>query len=284
MMAYVFGLITYLGWGSGDLFGTFATRRIGPYLTTFWAFAFAAILGAFYVPFALGNLHTVTPLLFAQTVLLGAIYIIGNVTFNEALRLSSAPIVGTVGGSFAALTVLLSYLFLGETISPLSIALIVMVFAGVFITTTAHNQKRDAGYARGMILALVSFLFWGIYFTFNKVLMARMGWFWPNYIPILLFPFIGAYMKLRHMKVALPQKGTAIPLVLNAVALRGGDFAFNIGASLGLTATIAPFGGAYPTLFAILSYLVFRDPLNRKQIVGILIALCGIVALGFVGR
>lgn len=283
MIAYLFGMIAYVGWGSGDVFGTFATRKVGPYITTFWAFAFAAILGSFYVPFALRDLHALTPGLFMLNLLLGVMYVGGNLTFNEALRLSSAPIVGTIGGSFAALTVLLSYLFLGETISVLRIALICIVFLGVYITTTSHTQKKDAGFTKGIILALISLIVWGIYFTFNKILMSRMGWFWPNYIPMLLFPLIGIYMKWKHIPFILPKRDVAVPLFFNALMLRGGDVAFNVGASMGLTATVAPLGGAYPTLFAVLSYFVFRDPLNRKQVAGIIIALGGLVALGFVG-
>lgn len=284
MPAYIFGLISYLGWGSGDVFGTFATRKIGAYQTTFWVFAVGALLGSIYIPFALKELYSITPTLLIINIALGALYIIGNITFNEALRLSSAPIVGTIGGSFAALTILLSYIFLGEKLSTIHILLILVVFIGVFITSTAHTQQKDKGFSKGIFLSLISFVFWGIYFTFNKILMQSMGWFWPNYIPLLLFPCIGIYMKWKNIKISVPKINIALPIALSAIALRGGDFAFNIGASLGLTATIAPFGGAYPTLFAVLSYIVFRDPLNRKQIFGIILALAGLVALGFVGN
>ncbi len=283
MNAIFYGLISYVGWGTGDIFGTFATRKVGPYITTFWAFAFGAILGSFYIPFALPQLQAITPTLLLANIALGLLYVGGNLTFNEALRLSSAPIVGTIGGSFSALTVLLSFLFLGEKISSLHTLLIFIVFAGVYITTTGHGLKSDVNTKRGITLALLSFLVWGTYFTFLKILMASMGWFWPNYIPLLLFPLIGIYMKYKKIPFTLPRPKIMLPLFFNALLLRGGDFAFNIGASLGLTATVAPFGGSYPTLFAVLSYIVFRDPLNRKQIIGILIALAGLVALGFTG-
>lgn len=283
MSAIFYGLISYIGWGTGDIFGTYATRKVGPYVTTFWAFAFGALLGSLYIPFALSDLSAFTPQLLLINILLGVLYVGGNLMFNEALRLSSAPIVGTIGGSFSALTVLLSFVFLGEKISFIHTILIVVVFTGVYITTTAHGQKHDANAKRGITLAFLSFIVWGTYFTFLKVIMHSVGWFWPNYIPILLFPMIGVYMKWKKIPFLIPKIGVMTPLFFNALLLRGGDFAFNIGASLGLTATVAPFGGSYPTLFALLSHLVFHDPLSYKQIVGILIALTGLVALGFTG-
>ena len=98
MIAYLFGLIAYLGWGSGDVFGTFATRKVGPYITTFWAFAFAAILGSFYIPFAIGDLRTLTPGLFVLNLLLGIMYVGGNLTLTKRsaspVRLSSARSAG----------------------------------------------------------------------------------------------------------------------------------------------------------------------------------------------
>ena len=100
-----------------------------------------------------------------------------------------------------------------------------------------------------------------------------------TYLVISINWFIHA---MEKMPLIIPKFNIALPLFLNALTLRGGDFAFNIGASMGLTATIAPIGGAYPTLFAVLSYFVFRDPLNKKQIAGIIIALTGLVALGFI--
>lgn len=283
MNAIFFGLIAYIGWGSGDIFGTFATRKVGAYITTFWAFAFSALIGGLYIPFALEKLPTITPSLLFINILLGIIYIGGNLMFNEALRLSSAPIVGTIGGSFSALTILLSYIFLGEKLSILHTLLILVVFTGVYITTTGHALKKNKETSKGIILALSSFVVWGIYFTFIKVLMRTMGWFWPNYIPLLLFPIIALYMKWKKMTLVFPKFGIATPMFLNALTLRGGDFAFNIGASMGLTATVAPLGGAYPTLFAVLSYFIFKDPISKKQLIGILIALTGLVALGFMG-
>lgn len=282
MAAIWFGFIAYFGWGSGDIFGAYASRKIGPYVTTFWAFAFGALLASFYIPFALQDITRITPLLFMQSIALGSLYVIGNLTFNEALRISSAPLVGTIGGSFPALTIILSYIFLNESLSITRVFLIALVFLGIIITSSTHGGVRDHMYFKGIIMALISFIFWGIYFTFNKVLMSAMGWFWPNYIPLLMFPLIFFYMRLKKITFIKPTGKISIALILNAITLRGGDFAFNIGASLGHTAIVAPIGGAYPTLFAVLSYFVFRDPLNKTQIAGIVIALAGLVALGFV--
>lgn len=69
------------------------------------------------------------------------------------------------------------------------------------------------------------------------------------------------------------------PIIISTLLLRFGDFAYNIGISRGLTAIVVPIAGAYPTLFAVLGFLVFKDPIKRQQILGIVITLIGIVTL-----
>ena len=58
-----------------------------------------------------------------------------------------------------------------------------------------------------------------------------------------------------------------------------GNFAYNLGLSHGYATIIAPIAGSYPTLFVILSYLVFKQKLTRQQLLGVIVSLIGIVAL-----
>jgi len=64
--------------------------------------------------------------------------------------------------------------------------------------------------------------------------------------------------------------------------LRGGDFIFNVGLQKGLAAVVAPIASAAPTLSVILAGILFHEKPTQKQIIGIVLALIGIVALGFV--
>lgn len=283
MSAYFFGLIACIGWGSGDIFGAIASRKTDAYSTTFWSFVIATMISSLYIPWAIGDLVKITPFILSINLLLGIFYVAGQVGLNEALKESNAPIIGTIVGSWPALTILLSFFFFGERVSLAQAGVIGLIALGVCITSlgSGSTNTKHSLTKKSVLIALFCLIAWGFYFTFIKVLMKEIGWFWPNYISALLFPLIYFYMKWSHLPLRIPQRSVTLPIALNAITLRGADFAFNIGASMGLTATVAPIGGAYPTLFAILSYFVFRDPLNKKQIMGIIIALTGLVLLGF---
>jgi len=93
-LAIFLALITFFGWGTGDLFTVVATRKVGASLTTFWVFFFSFLLSLIALPFAPHDIGAITLPLLALNIFLGVLLISGNVLISEAFRLSSAPLVG----------------------------------------------------------------------------------------------------------------------------------------------------------------------------------------------
>ena len=59
-----------------------------------------------------------------------------------------------------------------------------------------------------------------------------------------------------------------------------GTITFNYAISNGANiAIIAPIASAYPTLYVLLAFLIFKDKITKQQILGIIITLAGIVSL-----
>lgn len=190
--------------------------------------------------------------------------------------------VGTISASFPAVTVVLSIIFLKESITPSQAFSILIILLGVIISSLDFRELRNRQLltSRGVLLALITALLMGVYWTFIKIPVREIGWFWAGLIPIFTFPLVLVFMKLRNIKLNGPKiKGSLLPLFANAVLLGIGSFGFNYAISKDLTAIVAPIAGSYPTLFVILAYLVFKDSITRKEIVGIIITLVGIILL-----
>lgn len=285
MPAIFYAIVSYLGWGAGDVFGAVATRRIGAYSTSFWVAVIGVLVFSFYTPFALMELVNYNPPLLMLNILLAFLYVAVNVLINLAFQISNVSLIGTIFSSFAAFTSLFSLIFMGERVSlPQGLAMMV-VFLGVFISTLDIKELKKGRLIedKGVRIALTAMIFAALYFTFIKIPVAKVGWFWPNYLPILLFPLVFFYMKARKIKLEKPNlEGALAPLIICTIMLRSGDFAFNLGISKGLTSIVAPIAGAYPTLFAALSFFVFREPLKKQQLAGIVTTLAGIVFLSAV--
>ncbi|MEK7577275.1 MAG: DMT family transporter [Patescibacteria group bacterium] len=284
MNAIFFALISYVGWGSGDIFGAIAARKIGGYKTTFWIMLAAAIL---FSPLTIiyWNSLISTPLsIIILATFIGFFYQSGNFAVNEALRRTDASIALTVMGSFGAFIVLFSTVFLRESLPLFHAGIIILIFIGVFLCTYQPKSSIKTLDMKGVWFALYAAISFGIFFTAVKVFSSTLSWFWPIYLSFLWIPFIYLYLRKIHIKPALSDiKSAFIPLLFNLLLLRGADFTFNIGLQLGLASVVAPIASASPTLSVILAFIIFHEKPTRRQLFGIALALIGIVLLGFAG-
>ncbi|MEX2354991.1 MAG: EamA family transporter [Candidatus Woykebacteria bacterium] len=282
MQPIFFAIIAYIIWGS-NVFGTIATRKIGPYKTTFWLLLFLIpIYGLFCLLFPNG-LQNLTPTLFLLNLFLGIIGGLSLILFYEALRLGNASLVTTISASYPALVVILSIVFLREGMTTQQVIAILIILLGVIISSINFRDVKDGKFKldAGAVLAIMTMIVWGVYYTFIKIPIDIIGPAWPNLIAALAYPSILIVLKIKNIKIDLKDfKQTKYPLIFNAIFLGGGLLAFNYAVGLGGNVSIVtPISASYPTLFAVVAYFVFKDAINKQQILGIVTTLVGIVLL-----
>ena len=282
MPAILFALLSYLGWGAGDLFATIAARKIGPYTSTFWYVSLQFIiflpLGIFFI----SDLNKITFELFILILSLAVLGNIGLVTFYEGIRVGNAPLVGTISSSFIALTVILSIIFLKESITNIQALAILIIFAGLVISGLDFNEIKSRNFFvnRGVLYGLISMVTWGVYWTFIKIPVVKMGWFWPSIIASSSFPLVYLYMRAKRIDLKpINYQKARNPLILNAALIGLGSLSYYYAISRGLIAIVAPIAGSYPTLFAVLAFIFFKDKITKQQVAGIITTLAGIVLL-----
>ena len=90
-------------------------------------------------------------------------------------------------------------------------------------------------------------------------------------------------MRIKKIPLVSPLKTkTLLPILGSTISLRIGDIIFNLGLHSGLAKIVAPIAGAYPVLFVILAFFVFKDPIKKQQMIGIVVTLLGIVLLSII--
>lgn len=277
-----FAFITFFGWGIGDLLVAVTARRLNPYTGTLWSMVLTIILFGTYIPFAFSDLTKLTPFLLLLNIVLGIILIAGIIAYREGFRIGNVALVSTIGSSFTAVTTIMALIFFNERLTLLQTITIVTIFIGLFLSMFKIDEirSRKVVLEKGLVLGAIAMACWSIYFTFIKIPAKEIGWFWPNYITFLLFPFLYLFMRLRKIPILSPNTNKAfIPLVASTITARIAEFSFNLGVSRGFTSIVAPIAGASPVLTVFLAFLTFRDPITRQQIIGIIVTLVGIVLL-----
>src|SRR3990172_11240220 len=163
-LAIFLALITFIGWGTGDLFTIVATRKIGANLTTFWVFFFSFILSLLLFPFVPLDLGGITLPLLLLNIFLGILYVSGNVLISEAFRVSSAPLVGIIIQAFPAVVLVLSALIFKDVITSTQAIFILIIFFGVFLCSVDLKKVRNSEKTldHGVFIALIAMVFLSI--------------------------------------------------------------------------------------------------------------------------
>lgn len=288
MEAIIFALISYFTWGGGVFAETIVARKLSSYSLLFWGFLLSFLLTSLYAPFALKDLAGLTPGLFVFNLLLAiSTLVLGIVLYYEALKVENRALIGSIASSYLFVTIILSILLLGERVTLQQLIAILIVLFGLSIAIFDFKEILDKNFkiSKGLLLALGAAVLWGIWFTFIKIPVSKIGWFWPNYIAFLTFPLIFLFIKIRGQKIENFNKpGVIAPLFISTVLVRVAEFSYNLGISKGLVAIVAPIAGANPTLFVLLAFLFLKDPIKKQQLLGIIVTLAGIVLLSVVTR
>src|SRR3990167_8681630 len=135
MPAIFFALVSFLGWGIGDIFATITTRKIGSYSTYFWYLLSGLIITSLYGIFNLDKLQNLTFATLVLTFMIGVAGIIGLLAFYEGLSVGNAPLVATISASSAAVAVVLSLIFLKQRIDSYQGLSILVIFSGIVISS-----------------------------------------------------------------------------------------------------------------------------------------------------
>lgn len=280
-------LIPLIGWGLGDVFGIYSSRKVGSYLTTFCQFLFAIALFSLVLPFVQSDFSKVTTGLLVLNIMFGSLYVLANFFVNEGFKQASAPVVGIIIQSFPAIVLILSALIFKDPLSPKQLLWALLVFIGVFLCSVDLRELRKTKFEFdvGIKYALVAAGVFSIYFTFFRIFASQYGWFLPNYISFLTLP-IALYLAKKVIKekskLYIPKDYKVLgAMIVSSLFIRSGDIALNLGVSQGLSSIVSPIAGAAPVVFVIASALAFKDKVTPQQVAGIVLSILGIIGLSF---
>ncbi len=285
MIAIIFALIAAIGWGTADVFGGLVARKMNGYSASVWSYVICLIIASFYIPFAWHDLSLITPYIGFLLVILTIIGALPLMSLYEAIKLGNASLVGTIAGANGGLVVILSVLFLGERINLYQVLSILAILIGLFLSSIDFSSigVKQLLSDKGIPHAFVALVTWGVYFTFIKIPIESIGWFWPAYLSWWGFAIVLVIMKIKSIKLEyIKEKRDLVYMISNGLLGTIALFAFNYALVNGQNSVVSPLSSSYPALFAIIAYFVFKDRLSKQQIAGIVITLAGVTSLSLV--
>ncbi len=292
-------LIAMFCWGIADFLQALVIKKIGSLKTMFFGNLFGIFFSLFFFFyfFSLGKIHidlTSFLLLFGA----GIIDVIGVYNFMKSFEIGEISIVTPISASYSLVTVILAFLFLGETLSFLKIISILIILFGIVLVSTDLKKLKNLHTARGVKESLIALFVWGFYFfvigvvskrlfdyTFSgmaltpfeaKVSVAINLFFFSNIINTgLMILFSGIKEKNKSFSV-LKAKNVLLFIFINFVLYNVAWIAVNYGIAQDLVSIVTPVSSLYPALTVVLAWFFLKEKLVLNQKIGVFLTIFGI--------
>jgi drug/metabolite transporter (DMT)-like permease len=208
--------------------------------------------------------------------------------YLRALQLIGASLTGITGSLYSPFVVALSLLFLGEYLSSWQYAGMILVLAGVILVGYRRKSATiEHPPIRGFVYATLAVFFTALGIVIIKPISNELPFFW-----IILIRSFGGYITMVLYGIIM-RKPLSISHVIKA---KGGTWLI-LGAFIGqylsmmiwvagykyTSASIASILNETASIFIlILSWLILKEELTRRKIIGIMITLSGVALILFI--
>lgn len=220
-----------------------------------------------------------------MSILISLVAVIAFPCFIAAFQKGSVVTTGIIANSYPAVTILLSIFILGESPSAVQILAIMTILIGVFLASSPEKtsnffkelKKGGSGYA------LATMLLWGIYYSLIKFPVDEIGPFIPQYSAfVTMFVTFSIYTVFKRDKRAIKKPILLWLLTIDQVLAQVASLSFSYAIKAGPVSVVSPIAGSNPVFFVIIASILFKEHLARKQWVGVITTISGILLISFV--
>ncbi len=272
-------------WGLGTVAAKPGTDRLGPRTMGLGATLVEGIAFGLVGLFLPRTALPADPLFSLSAVAAGALGAVGYLFFYEGMRVGSVGLVGTISAASPMLTVVLSVLFLRESLGPYQVLGIALIMFCILVL--AYEPKRRSASRRAAIaLSLAGFFVWGLWGVLVKTSVSALGE--GNMDLLLASAYLGvtaAYAILRRRPAAVgdpPSERTWALGVFVFLAGALGAVGLTIAYDLGPAALVGPISGTYPIIATLGAAAFLKEKLDWRIAAALLAFGIGIALLSTV--
>lgn len=279
------GLGGMFGWGIYDFFAGLYSKKIGPYKTFFWS----QLAGLFFV-LLLMSVFTVTynlPVLaFVLLPIATLFYSAGYLLFMKGFEVGNISIVAAVMNLWAVFTMLIAFIFMGQRLSALQSAGVLMIISGATLASLNWNDIRKKRFqlSSGVKETVLGAFFFGVFWNISEVISEQIGWLLTTLfvkVGIILFVLLLSFFIKRELDLTQATTKTKLMVLLMGIIEAGAVAIVNFGLTVGDAILITPVASALSVVTITMAVLFLKDNITKLQGLGIITAICGIIATGF---
>lgn len=269
----IIGII--LSWGIAQVLIKRGFRHLSP----FQSYALDTFVALFlWLPYGFlagGQLTDITPVFAGIFILLG----ISLAGYYYVVEKGPVSVVIPIFSASPIITVLLSYVFLGERLGTVQLIAIFLTILGVIMTSLPGKKERKVP-ETWVILALFLTIVWGLETILVKYAVDALG----NATGMILLTFgqigtVTLWRLISPQKQIVPQipKRYFLPTLIGVVLWNGGTIAYMIAMEHSLASLVGPLSNAYVVVTVLFSAVYLKEKIRPVQYLGILLTTFGVI-------
>ncbi len=276
------GLVCMASWGGADFFGAFASRKVGHFITLFWAYVVAFFVTLVYLLFSPQSFN-LSPEMIGILALVGLLQAVALMFFYKGLEVGLVSVVSPIASSYSLIVVLLGIILLKEQLTTLQGLAILLIILGVPLVSVNLNEllrNRANLFQKGIKEAFISFFTWGFSYFLLTPVVREAGWFWPTLVDIFFIVlFLLIWGLLARNKFLNFQRPSLLAIFSDGFLTSVGYLAYSIGLLYSLVSIVTPVSTIFPVVTIILARIFFKEKLFWNQVLGIAGVIGGLVLL-----
>lgn len=282
-MGIAFGLAAAVLWGLADYSAALASRLTGAFRVVL-GFHVVSTVALGIIVAATGALDGFDPADLWKFVWIGALGTVSYLAFYKALEIGPISILSPIVSAYAAVSVVLAVIVLGEVLTAGQITAVVVVILGVVLASSDLRQVHAIGGRQllGLALAFVTVLAIGTFVFANAYYAIELGWLVPIFLSRGFATVFLLAISLRDAGWRFHDRSPQLAglIALLAAVDTGGYVAFNIGAERAETSIVSAASAPYAVIPILGGVLFFGERPAPVQWIGIAAVVAGVVLLG----
>jgi len=278
----LFAITAMLSWGTADFFAKKAIDKVG-YKTSLLLNHLVAFVPLIILSVLFFKLPPLSAELVLITISAGVLGIIAYIFLYRGFQKGNISVVSPISASWSVITTILAVLLFQETLTPLQIVGIIIVFIGIFFASTNFAELKKSirqGRSSGISDGLISMVAWGITYTLLRPITLAFG---PLiallFLRITAITILFSYTKISKTKISLPTR-----LIFMFIAVAGlldllGFVAFNFSISTAFLSIVGPVAATYPAVTVVLAYFFLKEKIVGNQKIGVVAILAGLALI-----
>lgn len=275
----IFGVIAMMSWGASDFFVTKSARGCEPFRAFLWSQITALIMLSiiFFIFFKTPKFSFAV----AGLILLsGLLTSVANMAFYKSLKVGKVSIVMPVASCWAVVTVLISLIFLSQSLTQNRAIGVVLAIAGaVFVSFSWKELKKLKNHAVGVNYAVIAALAYGVDFVLIDIMANKIGWFFPMlFVGLVTACFLSIYAGISGKDISFP-KNIWYFIILVGILDTVAYLFYSSSVTTEYGAVMAPIAASSPAVSIILAKIFLKEKIEIHQEIGIVSVIFGLILL-----